>query len=125
MANKSENKYTRSDFRITRNNVLGDYINAWNPHWSAHEEIKIITAKGLVAFSQDLALIKQPIQRYKQYISNKYPTRLKQLLEESDSAVVEKINALVELFNQELKQGHQDKEVFLKYYNAVKVLMGK
>ncbi len=110
-------------FKVNKSGIFADYITVWNSHWTAYENIRADTAKRKQLSPIDLNIIKTSIEKYEEYLWRKYPLKARQILRESNSENVTKINALVQLFNKELAKGQATREKFLKYYAAIKALI--
>lgn len=112
-------------FRLTKTGVIGDYINAWGGHLMAHDILAHQLKKGtpLSDLKDTLDIIKQPIPKYENHVEKQHAKVFLQVMKDSNSSQVRKINALVQAFNKELRKGIMKKETFTTFYLNARILI--
>lgn len=79
-----------SGFSLTGNRVVGDYINAWAAHKTAHEFINLNLQRSKPIGNKSFQQIFKAIETYEQYLLNNHPKVIGQVLKDSDSSNVRK-----------------------------------
>ena len=64
-----------------------------------------------------------PAPKYEEYVPVHHPHFYRQILEESNPHVVQKIDAIVQEYNKEVKKGPLTWERFLEFYEGMFVLV--
>ena len=108
-------------FRLTKNKVVGDYLNAWAAHLNVHTSIEFNLSRGKAIPDKSFNRIFKIIETYEAYLHNHHSSVMAQVLADSDLAVISKINALVKDFNRKIENALVFKEEINKIregYNA-------